>query len=79
LPRGGYASFIAIGIAVVTVVLMYGWMGYTLYSGYLEDQVSGSTAASPYHSRQNKQFFVAVLRSSVATPKLPWLSIPGQK
>ena len=29
----------AIGIAVCTVIIMYGWMGYTLYSGYLEDKV----------------------------------------
>ena len=29
---------IGIVIAACTVIFMYGWMGYTLYSGYLEDK-----------------------------------------
>jgi hypothetical protein len=34
----GFLLYVAIAIALVVVVLMYGWMGYTLYSGYLEDK-----------------------------------------
>lgn len=34
----GVGLYIAIGIAVVTVVIMYGWMGHTLYMGLKEER-----------------------------------------
>ena len=44
-----WLMYAAIGIAVCTVIVMYGWMGYTLYAGYLEDKVriSFSTISGP--------------------------------
>ena len=36
----GTGMYVALGIALLTVVTMYGWMGYTLFSTYLDEQVS---------------------------------------
>eukprot|EP00617_Octactis_speculum_P025835 CAMPEP_0185770590 /NCGR_PEP_ID=MMETSP1174-20130828/59948_1 /TAXON_ID=35687 /ORGANISM="Dictyocha speculum, Strain CCMP1381" /LENGTH=56 /DNA_ID=CAMNT_0028456085 /DNA_START=32 /DNA_END=202 /DNA_ORIENTATION=+ len=34
----GIGMYAAIGIAITTVIIMYGWMGYTLYIGMLEER-----------------------------------------
>eukprot|EP00619_Florenciella_sp_RCC1007_P010767 CAMPEP_0205926920 /NCGR_PEP_ID=MMETSP1325-20131115/21489_1 /ASSEMBLY_ACC=CAM_ASM_000708 /TAXON_ID=236786 /ORGANISM="Florenciella sp., Strain RCC1007" /LENGTH=55 /DNA_ID=CAMNT_0053295711 /DNA_START=26 /DNA_END=193 /DNA_ORIENTATION=+ len=34
----GWGMYGAIGVAICTVIIMYGWMGYTLYMGLKEER-----------------------------------------
>eukprot|EP00614_Pseudopedinella_elastica_P001808 CAMPEP_0172602706 /NCGR_PEP_ID=MMETSP1068-20121228/22887_1 /TAXON_ID=35684 /ORGANISM="Pseudopedinella elastica, Strain CCMP716" /LENGTH=67 /DNA_ID=CAMNT_0013404157 /DNA_START=119 /DNA_END=322 /DNA_ORIENTATION=+ len=41
----GTGMYVALGIALLTVVTMYGWMGYTLFSTYLDEQARAAIKA----------------------------------